>query len=216
MELVFPGLYASAPEPLSFAPRTAIRAFLLQRPKGNLLVYSAGTLADDAASVRELGGIATRYMNHWHEAGTGCSSIADTFGAPLVCHEADQRHAEEKCPVSETFTQRHMVDDDFEVIPIPGHTAGATAFLWSSGPHRTLFTGDTVYFDQGNWRAAVLESSDRRAYIASLELLKQLEFDVLAPWAASIGQPFYAHTDWEDARTRLDQILERVRGGSDR
>ena len=30
MEAVVPGLYASPPEPLSFAPRTTIRAFLLQ------------------------------------------------------------------------------------------------------------------------------------------------------------------------------------------
>ena len=47
--------------------------------------------------------------------------------------------------MDETFSERHKLGDDFEVIPIPGHTGGATAFLWDSGKHRVLFTGDTVF-----------------------------------------------------------------------
>ena len=44
MEPVISGLYASAPEPLPFAPATDVRAFLLQREQGNLLVYSVTDL----------------------------------------------------------------------------------------------------------------------------------------------------------------------------
>jgi hypothetical protein len=44
MQTVIPGLYASAPEQLPFAPSLEIRAFLLRRERGNLLVYSVGTL----------------------------------------------------------------------------------------------------------------------------------------------------------------------------
>jgi hypothetical protein len=215
MEEVMSGLYASAPEPLSFAPETTIRAFLLRRATGNLLIYNVGTLAADQESVRRLGGMARRYLNHWHEAGMGCSAIAETFGAPLLCHELERQHVSEKCSVDETFSDRHMVDRDFEVIPTPGHTEGATAYLWNNGKHRFLFTGDTVYLDKGNWRAAVLESSDRDAYVSTLESIRQLDFDVLVPWAASIGQPYVAPTNSKDARTRIDAILERVRHGSD-
>jgi Metallo-beta-lactamase superfamily len=39
------------------------------------------------------------------------------------------------------------VGSDFEVIPTPGHTAGATAYLWDSGDRRVLFTGDTIFLD---------------------------------------------------------------------
>ena len=108
-----------------------------------------------------------------------------------------------------------MAGDDFEVIPIPGHTPGATAYLWDSGRHRCLFTGDTVYLREGEWVAAVLDSSDRGAYIESLELIKELDFDVLVPWAATAGQPFHAVTDKGDVRRRIDAILERVRRGDD-
>jgi glyoxylase-like metal-dependent hydrolase (beta-lactamase superfamily II) len=97
------------------------------------------------------------------------------------------------------------------VIPTPGHTRGATAYLWDSGEHRMLFTGDTIYLADGEWTAAVLDSSDRAAYLDSLELLRELDFDVLVPWAATRGQPYYALTDTEDARVRIGRVIERVR-----
>ena len=215
MQTVIPGLYASTPERLPFAPDLEIRAFLLTRKAGNLLVYSVGTVPADAQSIEQLGGISRQYLNHWHEAQFGCDRIASTFDVPLVCHESERQSVEATCNVAETFSKRHMVGDDFEAIPMPGHTSGATAFLWDNGQHRCLFTGDTVYLREGEWIAAVLESSDRGAYIESLELLRELEFDVLVPWLATGGQPFHALTDKTDARRRIDAILERLRRGSD-
>ena len=216
METVIPGLYASAPQPLSFAPSTHIRAFLLQRPQGNLLIYSAGTVPDDAPAIEDLGGMSRHYLNHWHEAAFGGGDrIASTFNAPLFCHANERQSVAETANVTGTFSLRHMQGDDFEVIPIPGHTSGATAYLWDGGGHRCLFTGDSVYLREGEWVAAVLESSDRGAYIESLELIKQLEFDMLVPWAATAGHPCHAATDKADARRRIDAILARVRGGDD-
>ena len=216
MQTVIPGLYASAPQGLSFAPSTHVRAFLLRRPKGNLLIYSAGTVADEARRVEELGGVSRHYLNHWHEAAFGGGDrVASTLGAPLFCHENERQAVSETSEVAGTFATRHIHDDDFEAIPIPGHTSGATAYLWHSGRHRCLFTGDSVYLRDGEWVAAVLESSDRAAYIESLELMRELDFDVLVPWAATAGQPFHAVTDRADVRRRIDAILERVRRGDD-
>lgn len=106
-----------------------------------------------------------------------------------------------------------MVGDDFEVIPIPGHTPGTTAYLWEGGEHRFLFTGDTVALSGGEWVAAVLGSSDRAAYLESLELIRGLDFDVLVPWAATHGQTYYAETNPSDTKRRIDAIIERVRRG---
>ena len=109
-----------------------------------------------------------------------------------------------------------MLDGDFELIPIPGHTPGATAFLWDSGEQRLLFTGDSVYLRDGEWVVAVLEgTSDRAAYIESLELLRGLEFDVLVPWAASGESAATRVTDPADTRRRIDAILARLRRGED-
>jgi glyoxylase-like metal-dependent hydrolase (beta-lactamase superfamily II) len=99
------------------------------------------------------------------------------------------------------------------VIPTPGHTPGATAYLWDNGQHRVLFTGDTIYLGDGEWRAAVLDSSDRVAYIESLLLLRELDFDLLVPWAATAGEPYHAVTSRADARRRIDAIIKRLRRG---
>jgi glyoxylase-like metal-dependent hydrolase (beta-lactamase superfamily II) len=216
MQAVIPGLYASAPQALSFAPSTHVRAFILQRRQGNLLVYSADTLADEARATADLGGISRHYLNHWHEAAFGGGDrVASTFSAPLFCHENEGQSVSKTSDVAGTFSARHMAGDDFEVIPIPGHTSGATAYLWDAGGHRCLFTGDTLYLREGEWVAAVLESSDRASYIESLELIQGLDFDLLVPWAAKAGQPFHAITGKADARRRIDAILERLRGGDD-
>jgi hypothetical protein len=206
-----PGPYASAPQQLPFDSSLEIRAFLLQRAHGNLLIYSIDKLASDASAVRELGGISRWYLNHWHEAMVASGRIT----APLYCHENDRESVAEKRPVHETFASRHVLDDDFEVIPTPGHTRGATAFLWASGGHRFLFTSDTIYLREDEWVATVLGESDRKSYIASLELIRDLDFDVLVPWAATRGQPCYAATDKSDARRRIGAILDRVRRGED-
>jgi glyoxylase-like metal-dependent hydrolase (beta-lactamase superfamily II) len=212
LDTVIPGLHATTPEPLSFAPSIEVRAFLLEREAGNILVYSTGALDDDLAAIDDLGGVARRYLNHGHEAMFGVARL----DAPLFVHERDRAAVEEHLQVRGTFTRRHMLDDDFEVIPTPGHTPGATAYLWDSGGHRALFTGDTLFLDGAEWIAAVLPSSDRAAYVESLELIRELDFDVLVPWAASAGEPYHAVTSGAAARRRIDAVIERLKQGAER
>jgi glyoxylase-like metal-dependent hydrolase (beta-lactamase superfamily II) len=207
------GLHASTPQPLPFAPSLAARAFLLQRDAGNVLVYSNGELARDAEAFTALGGIERQYLNHWHESlfggldGTG-------LDAPLFVHRDDASEVEQRdLDVRGTFSRRHHFDEDLEVIPIPGHTPGATAYLWETGDRRVLFTGDTLYLDGGRWVAAVLSSSDRARYLESLELLRDVEFDVLVPWAASVGQPPYVALEQGEGAERIDEVLTRLRAG---
>jgi glyoxylase-like metal-dependent hydrolase (beta-lactamase superfamily II) len=198
------GIRASAPQKLPFAPALEVRAFELERAEGHVLVYSNDTLDD-----RE--GVTRWYLNHSHEA----MFVSGHVTAPLFVHERERPEVEGRVHVRATFSRRHTLDDDFEVIPTPGHTPGATAYLWDSGEHRFLFTGDTIFLSDGEWVAAVLGSSDRAAYLDSLELIKELDFDVLVPWVASAGQPWYAVTSRADARRRIDAIIERVRAGAE-
>ena len=135
--------------------------------------------------------------------------------APLVVHQADRAEAAERVEVGETFSERSTLGDDFELIPTPGHTPGATAYLWRHNGHRYLFTGDTLYLSDGEWVAGVLASSDREAYLASLELIGELDFDVIVPWAASRGQPPMGPTDPADRRRRIEAIVDRLRRGGD-
>jgi glyoxylase-like metal-dependent hydrolase (beta-lactamase superfamily II) len=207
------GLHASTPQPLPFDETIAASAFMLERDAGNLLIYSTGELARDAEGFRALGGVERQYLNHWHESlfggleGTG-------MDAPLFVHREDSPQTARRLRVRGAFSKRHLLDDDFEVIPAPGHTPGATAYLWDTGDHRLLFTGDTLYLRDGEWVAAVLDSSDRERYLESLELLRGLDFDVLVPWAASTGQAPYAVLEDGEAAERIAAVIDRVRAGA--
>mgnify|MGYP007039602994 CR=1 FL=1 len=52
-------------------------------------------------------------------------------------------------------------------------------------------------------------SSDRASYAESLKLIRELDFDVLVPWAAR-GEPWYSETTPELTRERIDILLERL------
>jgi hypothetical protein len=209
LESPIDGLYASAPETLPFAPGVDIRAFLLPRSRGNLLIYSTTAVDEGDPEIQDLGGVSRQYLNHRHEG----MFMSDRVGAPLFLHAEERGSVEAKRHVRGTFSRRHMLDEDFEVIPTPGHTTGATAFLWDSGQHRFLFTGDTIYLDDGKWVAGLLESSDPVAFAHSLELVRELDFDVLVPWAATSGQPYHAITDRAETCHRVDAMLESIRRG---
>lgn len=216
MEEVFDQLYASSPEALPGATSLKIRSFLLRRVSSNLLMYGTGVPADDMREIQGAGGVTRHYLNHHHEAAFVGDRLARTLGAPLFCHENELQSVSETLHVAGTFSERHFVDGDFEVIPTPGHTSGTTAFLWDTGEHRCLFTGDTVYLRDGEWVAAVLPSSDLESYIESLELIRGLDFDVLVPWLASAGGSSHDFTDKADTHRRIDAILDRLRRGEDR
>jgi hypothetical protein len=200
-EAVIPHLYASAPEPLPFARDLVIRAFLLERAGGNLLVYSTPTVSGD---------VWRQYLNHGHEA----SFASDAVIAPLFVHAADRAAVEASHDVRAAFSRRHMLDDDFEVIPTPGHTPGATAYLWDNGDHRFLFTGDTIKLRGAEWTTAVLGSSDRGAYLESLALMRDLDFDVLVPWVATAGGPFHVLTDAAETRRRINALIDEIWSGT--
>jgi glyoxylase-like metal-dependent hydrolase (beta-lactamase superfamily II) len=190
------GLHASDPAPLPFAPALQMRSFLLEREGGNLLVYGSTKVPD--------GDVWRQYLGHGHES----AFVSPTAKAPVFVHAADRAETEQQVPVRAAFSRRHTLDDDFEVIPMPGHTPGSTAYLWDSGEHRFLFTADTIFLRDGEWRTAVLDSSDRDAYRDSLALIRELDFDVLVPWIAS--GPHYAFTDRANTRRRIDALIERI------
>ena len=155
-------LTPSSPQPLSFAPDTHVRAYKLARDAGDVVIYATATAG-------ELEGAERQYLGHWHEA-----AVADgaAQAAPVFVHDGDRAEAEaHELPVSGGFTLRHEFEDDLEAIPIPGHTPGSTAYLWHDGERRYLFTADSVYLGEGGeWRGALLDSSDRDAYLSLIHI----------------------------------------------
>lgn len=212
MEKVLRDLYATEPTTLDFAPRSSVRAFLLQRPTGNVLLYASTRVSADDAAVRALGGIDRIYLSHWHEAGFG----ADRIGAPVYVDRADRRDAEAQSTIAGTFDEWPIEDEGLQFITIPGHTPGSTAFLATIEGDRVLFTGDSIWFGQDGWKVAVLPTSDRAAYIDSLERLRTVAFDIIVPSFAPLGGAFVERVTAAERDERFAHLIARVRSGEDR
>ena len=203
------GLYATPAVPLPFAPTVDVRAFVLERAQGNLIVYNAPGIAALAGEIAALGSVARQVVNHAHEGMYGPQGLE----IGVWVGERDREETARSLAIAGTFSQRHTIDDDFEVIPTPGHTPGTTAFLWDTGRSRLLFTGDMLWIDKGNWRAVLLSSSDRDAYLDSLVLLRDVEFDVLVPWGALRGGSYIDAVSHGQARQKIDAVIARVSAG---
>jgi hypothetical protein len=212
LEIPIDGLFMTPSARLPFQDNVLIRAFLLERPAGNLIVYNAPGLTSAATAIRELGGATRLLINHSHEAMYGMPDL----DVPVFVHELDRSETARSMPVAGVFTSRQMIDDDLEVIPTPGHTAGTTTFLWDNGRHRFLFPGDFIWIEDGEWKAVVLDASRRAEYLNSLKLVNDLDFDVLVPWGTTEDDPAVAQVDPAEAHRRIDAIIARVEAGSGR
>lgn len=213
LETPFDGLLATPTSRLPYQHNVLLRSFVLERPQGNVIIYNSPGISDSADAIRRLGGATRLLVNHEHEAMYGTPDL----DVPVWVHQRDRAATARSLPVAGTFEGRTMIDDDLEVIPTPGHTPGTTSYLWHNGAHRFLFTGDFLWIEGGEWKAVVLSPGLRDEYLRSLELVRELDFDVLVPWGTTEDGPSYGvATDHEEVRDRIDAIIARVRAGGDR
>jgi glyoxylase-like metal-dependent hydrolase (beta-lactamase superfamily II) len=203
------GLSMTPPAPLPFLDGVVVRSFVLDRPAGRLAVYNAPGLTTAAEEIRAAGPPVGLYLNHRHEEMYGRPEL----DVPVLVHERDRDAVDRTFPAAGTFRDRHTVGDDFEVVPTPGHTPGTTTFLWDDGRHRFLFPGDALWVAHGAWSAVVLDEAAREDYVRSLELLRDLDFDVLVPWGAYADEPAIHVVTPTERHDRLSEVIERVRAG---
>lgn len=212
LETPITGLRAAPPSRLPYQHNVLVRSFLLERPAGHVIVYNSPGLSVAAAQIRDLGGATRLLINHGHEGMYGDPDL----DVPAYVHQRDRRETARSMRVAGEFTDRQLIDDDLEVIPTPGHTAGTTSYLWDNGSHRFLFTGDFLWIEHGEWKAVVLDSGLRATYLESLALVRELDFDVLVPWGTTEDGPYLAVVDGAERRVRIDAVIARVEAGGNR
>jgi Metallo-beta-lactamase superfamily len=201
------GLHATPTAPLPFLSGVVVRSFVLERENGNVIIYNSPGVTAAARDIVALGRPGRLLVNHWHEAMYG----APDLDAPIFVHENDRGRTE--LPIAGTFSKREKIAEDLEVIPTPGHTPGATMFLWDNGGRRLLFPGDSIWVQGGEWKAVLLGESDREAYLASLSRLMDVDFDILVPWGSEEDQPYGYGVTRTQAKKNLGRIVDRLQAG---
>jgi glyoxylase-like metal-dependent hydrolase (beta-lactamase superfamily II) len=213
LDLPFPGLLATPTARLPYQRNVVLRSYVLERPKGTVIIYNSPGVNEAADAVAALRAPTRLLLSHEHESMYG----QPTLDVPVWVHAADRDAAASSLSIAGTFDGRERIDGDLEVIPTPGHTPGTTSFLWNDRRHRFLFTGDFIGIENGEWKAVVLDPGLRGAYLESLALVRDLDFDVLVPWGVTEGDaPAFLVSDASERRDRIDAIIERVAAGGTR
>lgn len=178
---MLPDIYYTTPDH-PFANEVETRAYLVTLTAGNILFYSSSTIEQEFEFIQSTGGLSKQYLNHRDEASEYCDIVRLQFNAPLVCHELESDAVSQHCEVSETFSTRHYILPVLEAIPTPGHCPGSTCYLLQHAGKHILFSGDTIYPDNGEWKIYLHGSqSSGKDMLASLDLLAGLAVDVILP-----------------------------------
>jgi glyoxylase-like metal-dependent hydrolase (beta-lactamase superfamily II) len=174
---ILPALYTVMPARPT--PNTPI-TYLLRRSEGNVLLATKADVSDAAEAIAELGGIAQVLLGDRHHAQPHIQAFAERFGAVLCCSTIEaavlKKHNVE---VARALPYRATtLAPDLEILPTPGHTAGAFSYLWSHEGRRYLFIGDTLVPVDGEWRFWVT-TPNRAKMRETVRRLSALKFDVI-------------------------------------
>jgi glyoxylase-like metal-dependent hydrolase (beta-lactamase superfamily II) len=208
MKQIFPDLWQTRAE----HPFTGVtsHAYLLVRDTGNILLYSSG-LRDEYQHIKELGGIAHQYLSHRDEAGPALAEIKEKFGSKLWCHRLEEPSISKFAPVDNQFNKREVVNG-IEVLPTPGHTDGSVCFLVRSAHGKTyLFTGDTIYQENGAWETRVngYAGGSKSDLKSSLMLLRDLGPAVVFS-SASVGAVPFKEVSSQEWQSDLDKVIRTL------
>ena len=117
-------------------------SYFIQHPDGNWLVDSPRYIKHLTDAFERMGGLRYIFLTHEDDV-ADAARYADRFGATRIIHRADA----DAMPDAEWIVdglEAVALAPAFELIPVPGHTAGSIALLYG---RRFLFTGDHLWWD---------------------------------------------------------------------
>jgi glyoxylase-like metal-dependent hydrolase (beta-lactamase superfamily II) len=179
------------------------------RPGGNLILDASrvGSISDAFADLDASGGVAAAVISDRHLGGASTNQIAERFGARVYCSqiEADaMEHRGNAVRIDYVLPfERTVIEGDVRLIPTPGHTPGQFSTLVDVEGTKILFTADFVWRDDGRWRPGNLS---RRKMRPSFDALRDLDFDVVAPWTGYAQTEFFVPTP--DVSAAIDAMID--------
>src|SRR5277367_1302262 len=114
----------------------------VRHPHGNWLIDSPKFLPYLVRRFGEFGGLRYIFITHQDDV-ADAALYAREFHASRIIHRADSR-AQRDAEIIIDGIMPVSVEEDFKVIPTPGHTCGHCALLFRE---HFLFTGDHLWWD---------------------------------------------------------------------
>ncbi|MDH4187567.1 MAG: MBL fold metallo-hydrolase [Nitrospira sp.] len=149
-------------------------SFLIEHPEGNWLIDSPRYLKHLVEAFERKGGLSYIFLTHKDDV-ADAEKYASYFGAKRIIHRGDVEAVPTAEWIIETVDHQEIVPQ-FEIIPVPGHTAGSMALLYKK---MFLFTGDHLWWDskQQMLRAPSQLVWRKRVMLDSLRTLLDYSFE---------------------------------------
>ena len=149
-------------------------SFFLEHPDGNWLIDSPRYLKHLVEAFERKGGLSHIFLTHKDDVAEA-EKYAAHFGAKRIIHRADLEAAPGAEWIIEDVDSSQILPE-FQIIPVPGHTAGSMALLYKN---RFLFTGDHLWWDskQQMLRAPSQQVWRKRVLLGSLQKLLDYRFE---------------------------------------
>ena len=176
-------------------------SFFVEHPDGNWLVDSPRYLKHLVEAFESKGGITYIFLTHKDDV-ADADKYAAHFGAKRIIHRADIEAAPDAEWVIEGADGIHVMPQ-FQIIPVPGHTAGSMALLYKN---RFLFTGDHLWWDSGQQRLSAPSQLvwRRHVLVNSIEKLLDYPFE----WVLA-GHGDRTHLPAHEMRAQLQALVQR-------
>ena len=176
-------------------------SFLIEHPDGNWLVDSPRYLRHLIEAFEHRGGIAYIFLTHKDDV-ADAEKYAARFGAKRLIHRADIEAAPDAEWIIEA-TDSLQVMPQFQIIPVPGHTAGSMALLYKN---RFLFTGDHLWWDSAQKMLGAPSRLVWRRHVLADSIRKLLDYPF--EWVLA-GHGDRIHLPVHEMRAQLQTLVER-------
>lgn len=210
MDEIFPNLYKILP---SKQTPSKYLSFFIKQEKGNWLVpcfSNSSTIEASFDAIAAVGGLKGQLLGDSHFKTAHCDEVAERFNAPLYCSEGEAPDITRTVKQVVVFPfKRHLLDTDLEIIPTPGHRPGGVCYLVTLNGRKYLFVGDFVWHNGEDW-IPTASKAGHKAYIDSLHLLNELEFDVLLSNSKLSNPIFSVEFDQHSRKTFIDRLLKQL------
>ena len=176
-------------------------SFFLEHPDGNWLIDSPRYLKHLVEAFERKGGLSYIFLTHKDDVAE-VEKYAAHFGAKRIIHRADLEAAPGAEWIIEDVDSSQILPE-FQIIPVPGHTAGSMALLYKN---RFLFTGDHLWWDskQQMLRAPSQLVWRKRVLLDSLQKLLDYRFE----WVLA-GHGDRVRLSAEAMQSQLQTLIER-------
>lgn len=179
-------------------------SFFIQHRQGNWLIDSPRFVRPLVKHIRRMGGLKYIFLTHQDDV-ADAQKYAKEFGAKRIIHKYDAA-AQPDSEMQIEGEAAQFFGDDFQIIPVPGHTKGHMVLLFKQS---YLFTGDHLFFDPSSKRLTATRTYCWYSWERQIESMAALA-DVSFEWVLP-GHGQRVHLDGNEMREQLIALVKRMR-----